>query len=131
MDPSKILYYRVTAVDGHGYESEPSEEFLGVALPHPDDTNQPATFNKPTELPQATAGVAYNVNISNQVSDRESDPLHFYKVSGPKWLNVGYDGTLSGTPDPRDVGMHKLTIQVYSHGGRDETKIDIVVNAPK
>ncbi len=131
MDPSKILYYRVTAVDSHGYESEPSEEFLGVALPHPDDTNQLATFNKPIELPQATAGVAYNVNISNEVSDRESDPLHFYKVSGPKWLNVGYDGTLSGTPDPRDVGKHKITIQVYSHGGRDETNIDIVVNAPK
>jgi len=130
MDPSKILYYRVTAIDSHGYESEPSEEFLGVALPHPDDTNKLAAFNKGISLPHAAAGLAYKVNISNMVTDPESDPLHFYKVSGPEWLNVGYDGALSGTPGPNDVGKHELKIQVYSYGGRDETMIDIVVNAP-
>ena len=129
MDPGIIFYYRVTAVDSHGYESEPCKEFPGVALPHPDDKNKPAAFRKKVSLAPATAGVAYKGTIASTATDPESDPLHFYKASGPEWLKISHDGTVSGTPGPNDVGNYTLKLQVYSYGGPDETMTDIVVKS--
>ena len=42
----------------------------------------------------------------------DSDPLTFSKVSGPAWLSVASDGTLSGTPLNENVGLNSWTVQV-------------------
>ena len=42
------------------------------------------------------------------------EQLYYFKVWGPSWLNVAFDGTLSGTPSSVcDVGTHKVMVQVY------------------
>ena len=35
---------------------------------------------------------------------------HLVKISGPSWLNVASDGSLTGTPDAQDVGINVFTI---------------------
>jgi len=42
----------------------------------------------------------------------DSDPLTFSKVSGPAWLSVASDGTLSGTPSNSDLGLNSWTVSV-------------------
>lgn len=38
--------------------------------------------------------------------------LTFSKISGPTWLSVAADGTLSGTPGASDVGANSFTVRV-------------------
>jgi hypothetical protein len=42
--------------------------------------------------------IAYSGTLADDAGDPDSDPLTFTKLSGPAWLNVAADGTLSGTP---------------------------------
>ena len=56
----------------------------------------------PFEQRGATAGVVYGSSLEYDAIDYNGDPLTFTKVSGPAWLTIAADGTLSGTPDPVD-----------------------------
>lgn len=122
-------YYRVTAVDAHGYESESSLEIVGTAKSYTDD-NLPPTFNAdPFVLPNATQYLPYSASLVSSASDPEGDTLYFSKVDGPDWLSIAHDGSLSGTPRFGDTGMFQFTVQVNSLGsGRDETTVQITVN---
>jgi len=60
----------------------------------------------------ATEDALYTGTIAGSASDDDSDPLTYAKVSGPAWLLVAADGTLSGTPDNADVGSDPFTVSV-------------------
>jgi hypothetical protein len=76
-------------------------------------SNQPPTFTSdPINEINATEDVAYSSTIADNASDPDSDPMTFSKVSGPTWLSVATDGTLSGTPGAGDVGANSWTVQV-------------------
>jgi hypothetical protein len=45
----------------------------------------------------------------------------FSKVSGPNWLAVANDGTLSGFPVNADVGANTFTVRVVDTGGLSDT----------
>lgn len=123
-----VYFYRVTAVDANGYESEASAEFVATTL---DPLNSPPAFdNAAFSLPGISARLAYTGDLSVYASDPESNPLYFFKVSGPDWLTIEYDGTLSGTPDLSDVGTNQFTVQVNALGGRHEALITIEVQLP-
>ena len=51
----------------------------------------------------------------------EGDILAFAKVSGPDWLKVGPDGTLSGTPEGSDGGTNAFVVSVTDLGGASNT----------
>ena len=53
--------------------------------------------------------------------------MTFSKVSGPAWLTVAADGTLSGTPENDDVGVNAFTVQVDATGGSDTATLNITV----
>ena len=36
----------------------------------------------------------------------------FSKVSGPAWLSVGSNGTISGVPEVGDIGVNDLVVEV-------------------
>lgn len=63
----------------------------------------PVWSANPLSKPAATEGVAYSASLAADASDADSNPLTFAKVSGPTWLNVAADGTLSGTPASADT----------------------------
>jgi len=77
----------------------------------------------------ATQDAAYSSTIADDASDLESDPMTFSKVSGPAWLTVASDGTLSGTPTNGDVGLNVFIVQVNATGGADSATLNITVNA--
>jgi hypothetical protein len=67
----------------------------------------PSFTINPFSLPGINAGQNYSGTIATNASDpNPSDSLTFAKVSGPAWLNVATDGTLSGTPLSPDVGTN-------------------------
>jgi hypothetical protein len=78
----------------------------------------------------ATEGSAYNASLADNASDPEGDTMSFSKVSGPSWLSVASDGSLSGTPGAGDVGLNSFTVQVDATGGSDTATLEITVDAP-
>ncbi|AQT67159.1 Alpha-amylase/pullulanase [Anaerohalosphaera lusitana] len=93
------------------------------------DANQPPAFDSdPITKSDATEYQAYSSSIANDASDPENDTLTFSKVSGPLWLTVAGDGTLSGTPDYPDTGQNIWTVRVTdSEGGIDDAQLEINV----
>lgn len=51
----------------------------------------------------ATEGQVYSGTLSGSATDLDGQALTFAKVSGPAWLQVAGNGTLSGTPGSSDV----------------------------
>jgi len=60
----------------------------------------------------AAEDAAYSSSLASDASDPESDTLIFSKVSGPEWLQVAEDGTLSGTPLSTDIGLQSWEVAV-------------------
>lgn len=127
MDHRYVYHYKITAIDEHGYESPRSLEFVAATL-HP--SNDPPAFDSVVTLANATARFEYSGNLADHASDTETDQMYFMKVSGPDWLQVELDGTLSGEPGFGDVGTHTFTFQVTAIGGSTTKDIDLTVDAP-
>jgi hypothetical protein len=67
----------------------------------------------PFTMPSIAAGQPYSGTIATNASDpNPSDTLTFGKVSGPAWLNVAADGSVSGTPQPADIGTNEFMVSV-------------------
>jgi hypothetical protein len=77
----------------------------------------PGFFANPFTLPDAPAGFAYAGTIATNASDPNGDSLVFSKVSGPTWLSVGSNGSVSGTPLSADVGTNSFVVQATDPGG--------------
>ena len=71
----------------------------------------------PMTLANGTAGSLYSATISGSATDTIGDILTYTKISGPVWLAVAADGTLSGTPAVGDVGDNTFTVRVTDGGG--------------
>ncbi|HSR87684.1 MAG TPA: putative Ig domain-containing protein, partial [Pontiella sp.] len=89
----------------------------------------PAFTADPINKANGTENAAYSGSIAGDASDPESDPMTFSKVSGPAWLSVAANGTLSGTPGAGDVGANAFTVQVDAAGGSDTATLNITVDA--
>jgi len=58
------------------------------------------------------AGESYTGKLGAYARSTLGSNLTFSKLEGPDWLTVSPDGTLSGEPEPRDIGPNIFTIQV-------------------
>jgi len=93
--------------------------------------NQPPMFtSNPIIKPNADIGEAYTNSIAGDATDPEGDPMGFSKASGPDWLQVAADGTISGTPASTNVGLNVFAVHVSATGGVDSATLRITVNAP-
>jgi hypothetical protein len=90
----------------------------------------PAFRSNPVTKPNATQGSAYSKTLVYDASDFDAGGmLTFSKVSGPTWLTVAADGTLSGTPGSADVGQNTFVVRVAdSLGASNDATLNIQVN---
>lgn len=78
----------------------------------------PAFTSNPFSKSDATAGQSYSDSIAGNASDpNPGDTLSFIKLSGPAWLSVGSNGTLSGMPLSAQVGTNTLLVRVSDPAG--------------
>ena len=72
--------------------------------------------------------VAYNGSLAGDVTDPDAgETLTFSRVSGPAWLSVAGNGTLSGTPGAGDVGTNSWTVEVTDGLNTNLLTLNIVV----
>lgn len=76
----------------------------------------------------ATMGAAYSESIAGSASDPENDAMTFALVSGPSWLKLQANGSLSGLPGADDIGANNWTVQVSAKGGSDTASLNIKVD---
>lgn len=72
----------------------------------------PTWNSNPINEINAMENVNYESTLADDATDTDSASLKFEKVSGPDWLTVGTDGTLSGTPTDADIGEKSWTVSV-------------------
>ncbi|MDT8389968.1 MAG: tandem-95 repeat protein [Lentisphaeria bacterium] len=121
---TRSIRVRATDVAGATYE-----EILTITLnSNPPDNYAPVFTVDPITGSDAAEDAAYADTIAGSATDADGDTLTYSKVSGPAWLNVAGDGSLSGTPLPTDVGDNSFTVQVDDgNGGIDTATLNIIV----
>jgi autotransporter-associated beta strand protein len=72
----------------------------------------PAWSSSPVNEMTATEETVYSSTLADNATDSNGNTLAFSKLSGPEWLSVAIDGTLSGTPSNSDVGLNSFTVSV-------------------
>ena len=93
-------------------------------------SSAPLFSSDPIGKTAAPVNEVYSGTLSGNASDPNALPLTFSKVSGPAWLGIAANGTLSGTPQLADLGLNRWTVQVSSSGGTDTAILLIDVTAP-
>lgn len=90
----------------------------------------PAFLSDPIVKPNALRGSIYSDTLIYNAGDFDVDALlTFSKISGPPWLDVAADGTLSGTPGAGDVGLNTFIVRVTDNSAAyDEATLNITVN---
>ncbi len=78
----------------------------------------PAFPTNPFVEPQANVSQAYSGSISNSATDPDGSVLTYSKTSGPAWLNIALDGTLSGTPGSGDIGTNSFGVFAQAPNGQ-------------
>jgi hypothetical protein len=82
-------------------------------------TNVPPQFyTNFITLASATPGIAYSNNLAGMATDLNlGDTLSYSKASGPSWLNVAPNGTLTGTANSIEAGPNNFTVNVTDASG--------------
>ena len=116
---------------GYDFQLIPTKTLQSVRLPNAPNViiaaislvpNWPPTFNvNPLTLRPANSGQSYSGTIATNATDLNKDALTFAKLSGPAWLNVAANGTLSGTPADSDVSTNTFVLGVSDTGGLSNT----------
>jgi hypothetical protein len=82
----------------------------------------PSFVSDPFVAPPVVVGQPYSNSITAQASDpNPGTTLTFSKLSGPEWLSVLADGTLSGVPSLGDIGTNIFSVGVTDPGGLSST----------
>jgi autotransporter-associated beta strand protein len=93
-------------------------------------TNQPPRFlTNYFDFGTAAPEQIFTANLGGTTTDPDfGDTLTFSKISGPAWLNVSANGTLSGTPGLNDGGTNFFTVRIAdSAGAGDFAEVAIYV----
>lgn len=87
----------------------------------------PVFISDPISKAGAVMDQPYLETLAADASDGNGDTLTFSKLSGPGWLSVASDGTLSGEPNASDVGLNEFFVQVSDGGLSSSATISIDV----
>jgi uncharacterized repeat protein (TIGR03803 family) len=106
------FFYGTTTYGGVGYNRTSGGGFGLVYR-----LTVPIFASSPFTMPSPIAAVPYIGNISGQARSAAGDALAFAKVSGPGWLSVSNDGTISGTPGIQNVGTNTFMVSLADANG--------------
>ncbi|HZR16773.1 MAG TPA: putative Ig domain-containing protein [Verrucomicrobiae bacterium] len=126
---------------GYTFALDPTKAIQSLLLPSDANVviaavsavpNWPPAFSATDyTLANAPVGTSYSASLAADASDLNGDKLTFAKVSGPDWLNVAADGSLSGTPLGSDVGTNTLVVSVTDPWNLSATAtLTVVVQTP-
>jgi uncharacterized repeat protein (TIGR03803 family) len=90
----------------------------------------PMFSSNPFTQAVATASAPYSASLASNSIRPAGDTVFFSKLGGPAWLNVGSDGTLSGTPGVPDIGMNVFTVSLFDNGGWSSTATMYITVVP-
>lgn len=115
----------VRVTDSNGAFSEATLT-INVAPP-----KQAPAFTQDPIVVKALKGNALSAALSATDADA-GETLTYTKVSGPAWLGVSSNGTLTGTPLAADVGSNAFVVRVTDPNGLyDEAALSVeVINEP-
>jgi large repetitive protein len=98
----------VRVTDGSSVSDEAA---LNVTVQNVNDI--PTFLVDPTILTNATEDVAYSGTLVGAATDVDAGSnLVYSELTGPAWLTLGLDGSLSGTPTNAEVGLNQFTVKV-------------------
>ncbi len=81
---------------------------------------RPEWVQSPFKRIHGVVGQSYTGLISAYASDPDlGDTLSYSLVSGPSWLSVAADGSLTGTPGSADVGANTFVVKATDLGGKN------------
>jgi uncharacterized repeat protein (TIGR03803 family) len=104
--------FLVLAVDSGGLSG------IGSMIIHVNPDVPPVFDSNPFGEPPALAGQPYSATIAINASDAVAgDQLTFSKISGPAWLNVASNGSLSGLPLSTNAGANSFVVSAADLGG--------------
>lgn len=116
---------------GYSFALNPAKTVQSIRLPNNANVvvtaislvpDWPPTFKvNPLTLALASAGQAYSGTIATNASDLNESTLAYAKVSGPAWLTVAANGTLSGVPANSDANTNLFVVSVTDAGGFSNT----------
>jgi hypothetical protein len=91
----------------------------------------PTFAANPFSMPGVVAGQSYSGSIATNASDpNPSDTLTFGIVSGPAWLSVAPDGSLSGTPLSPNAGTNTFLVKVRDQSNLSDTATMNIIVTP-
>ncbi|MGL5018551.1 MAG: fibronectin type III domain-containing protein [Luteolibacter sp.] len=111
-----------TSVNPPADHAPPPEPIL---LPEP---TPPSFASSSFQAADANEGFFYSGQaIAVQTTDNQ--PVSYWKISGPAWLEVATDGSLSGTPPLGSTGLNTFHIRAANAASLTaDTELRIVVN---
>jgi len=121
---------QIGAQDGGLGGAYPLASATASVVVHVTGGNHPPVFTtNPLTKPAATEDVAYSQTLAGSATDEDAgDTLTFSKTSGPAWLAVASNGTLTGTPGNSDDGANSFVVRVTDGSGAyAETTLNISV----
>ncbi len=83
--------------------------------------NSPYFTTNPIIAPDACEDSPYTSSIASFVTDPQGSDLTFTKLSGPQWLSLASDGTISGTPKDSNPGINSFYINAQNTNGLSRT----------
>jgi hypothetical protein len=117
--------FQIWVTDGTRFDTATLQIFV-AAPPRWNDGNDDFAY------PAATQDVPYAGTLATNVIYCGAQVLSYAKVSGPAWLNVAADGTLSGTSDRTNVLENVWTVVVVEGTVTNDAILRIWVNgSPK
>ena len=91
----------------------------------------PNFLSNPITGASAVSGNAYGASLAGTAVDANAgDTISYSKVSGPAWLTVAADGSLSGTPGTTNLGANSFIVRATDgDGANSQATLNIQVSS--
>jgi hypothetical protein len=88
----------------------------------------PQFITKRLHFANGIKGRPYHATLAGTCAYDKGETPQFGKASGPDWLHVDTNGTVTGEPTDADIGENDCTFVCETSSGRDETNVTISVS---
>jgi hypothetical protein len=116
--------FNIKVSDGNGGTDSATLKITVVNV-----NDAPVFTSNPVVRANATWGTAYSGTLAGSATDPDiGDTVGYAKISGPAWLNVASNGSLSGFPAWADVGSNSWIISAFDgNGGTKQAALNLSV----